>query len=414
MSAILGLLFVTITLVIGYSLALGLLPGAGRPGSWDKLLALGLAPGLGAGVVSVASLFLMTASRLSGESSVASLLALGAVSILLALHATRRRRHADQAADIPEPLSPAEIPHARVLGLIGGLALLALIVWTVYRPYGGWDAWTFWNQRALFILNLGDGWRAAFDPAGAVVVDYPLLLPLTVLSGWLLAGGETVAVPIALAWVFTCGTVVLVVAATARLHSRIAYVVGAVTAGAPFFIRHGAHQYADVPLAYYLVATLALIALAIRSGSGSVWIAAGLSAGFAAWTKNEGTVFGGLVVLSLVLIFLAGPSRFTQYTSRKCAAFALAGVLPAALALLAYRVALPATNAVFQNRAAGAVLEQLVSMRNFWPTLIAVTSEILDPAHWAFLYPFVLVLFLAVLSPHILPQIPPQIPQVTM
>lgn len=70
--------------------------------------------------------------------------------------------------------------------------------------------------------------------------------------------------------------------------------------GTPFLIRHGASQYADVPLGYFILATLVCFSLYDRSvggGAGPLALAR-LMAGFADWTKNEGLFFVPIVVLA--------------------------------------------------------------------------------------------------------------------
>jgi len=57
-----------------------------------------------------------------------------------------------------------------------------------------------------------------------------------------------------------------------------------------------ASQYADVPLAFFCLATLVLLCLADRQEKGrhGFLVLAGLACGMAAWTKNEGAALHGL------------------------------------------------------------------------------------------------------------------------
>jgi hypothetical protein len=69
------------------------------------------------------------------------------------------------------------------------------------------------------------------------------------------------------------------------------------------FLRWGAAQYADVPLSFFFLAALALLIFHGeryagrdgKSGSGPLLLA-GLMAGLAAWTKNEGLVFFAVIL----------------------------------------------------------------------------------------------------------------------
>jgi 4-amino-4-deoxy-L-arabinose transferase-like glycosyltransferase len=79
-----------------------------------------------------------------------------------------------------------------------------------------------------------------------------------------------------------------------------------VLAGVPVFVNEGARQMADVPLAYYILATGVLIFLSSTRSKGRLLILAGLTAGLGAWTKNEGAV---LVLGAVVAVVLATGRR---------------------------------------------------------------------------------------------------------
>jgi len=73
---------------------------------------------------------------------------------------------------------------------------------------------------------------------------------------------------------------------------------GMVLLGTVRFLRWGAAQYADVPLSFFFLATLALLMFHVERDAGrdgkavsGHLLLAGLMAGLAAWTKNEGLVF---------------------------------------------------------------------------------------------------------------------------
>jgi hypothetical protein len=69
-------------------------------------------------------------------------------------------------------------------------------------------------------------------------------------------------------------------------------------------------QYADGPLSFYMLATLALLCLQDRFPSDLRFsIAAGLAAGFAPWTKNEGWLFLGAVLLARPIALLRSRDR---------------------------------------------------------------------------------------------------------
>ena len=131
--------------------------------------------------------------------------------------------------------------------------------------------------------------------------DYPLMLPLSVARGWQAAGVETAAAPIAIAIFFTFGTVLLLFRPCHSCATRSAgFVAGAVLLGTPFFILHGARQLADVPLGFFILAATVLFCLQDRLATrGFTLVAlAGAACGLAGWTKNEGLLFLGCMVLA--------------------------------------------------------------------------------------------------------------------
>jgi 4-amino-4-deoxy-L-arabinose transferase-like glycosyltransferase len=89
-----------------------------------------------------------------------------------------------------------------------------------------------------------------------------------------------------------------------------ALVAGIVVLATSSFIQLGAMQYADVPMSFYILATLALLCLQDRfPGDLRFSIAAGLTAGFAPWTKNEGWLFLAAVLLARLIAMLRFETR---------------------------------------------------------------------------------------------------------
>jgi hypothetical protein len=174
-------------------------------------------------------------------------------------------------------------------------SLYSFVALSVRTPDGGWDAWAIWNSRARFLFRAGDQWRDAFSPLLAWSrPDYPLLLPGSVARLWGYAGSEGQAAPAFLALIFTFATVGLIVSSLFALRNRSqALLAGILLVSTPFFIEQGASQYADVPLSFFYLATIVVFFVQDRDPEGSyrLVILAGMTAGLAAWTKNEGLLF---------------------------------------------------------------------------------------------------------------------------
>ncbi len=194
-------------------------------------------------------------------------------------------------------------PVACLFVIVFASALAGLISQALAHPEGGWDAWAIWNLRSRFLFRAGDDWRLAL--AGAIdLPDYPLLLPASLARVWTILGGEAAWAGACLGIVFTLLTVGLVVSAVrARRGAVLGLLAGMVLLGTVRFLRWGAAQYADVPLSFFFLATLALLMFhgerhAGRDGNTGLGhlVLAGLMAGLAAWTKNEGLVFMAVIL----------------------------------------------------------------------------------------------------------------------
>lgn len=195
--------------------------------------------------------------------------------------------------------------------LAAAFALLVFLELTVFAwvsvrtPRGGWDAWAIWNLRAHFLYRGGGAlWRDGFTNVIAWShPDYPLLLPAFVAWCWELLGRESRAVPIALAGFFTFGSAALMAASLAALRGvRQGLLAGIALVATPFFFVQGAMQCADVPVAFFRLATLATFAMADRSDSGGLAALAGSAAALDGWTKNEGLLWFAAFLLARVVV----------------------------------------------------------------------------------------------------------------
>ncbi|MCL2670173.1 MAG: glycosyltransferase family 39 protein, partial [Syntrophaceae bacterium] len=196
----------------------------------------------------------------------------------------------------------------RLLSPLFGLGLVAWLVSfavaTLREPQGRWDAWLIWNMHARFLYRGGEAWRDAFASGlDWSHWDYPLLLPLSILRGWIYAGQEELRMPAVIALVFTFLTLGLLVSALCVFRHRTqGLLAGLLLLGTPFFIAMGAAQFADVPLAFFILATVTILTWQQRSVRPGALALAGLAAGLAAWTKNEGLLFILVVAGSFTLI----------------------------------------------------------------------------------------------------------------
>src|SRR4029079_15212073 len=124
--------------------------------------------------------------------------------------------------------------------------------------------------------------------------DYPLLTPSLSARLWRYAGEDP---PEAGAWLgimFLLSAVAVLVATLSHLRDiSLAVVMGLVVLSTPDVQHHATTQFADVPLSFFVVATIALICLYSEDlpGGRGLLVLAGFTAGCAGWTKNEGLLF---------------------------------------------------------------------------------------------------------------------------
>ncbi len=172
------------------------------------------------------------------------------------------------------------------------------------NPQGYWDAWTIWNMRARFLVRSGEQIGIAFSSLLAHS-DYPLLLPCNVARIWTLLGNESLFVPIFTAFSFTIATIGLLFSSLSYMQNRyqgLLAVLFLLTIGS--FMERGADQMADIPIGLYYLSTIICYSIYHFENEKSFYyiFLAGIMAGFAAWTKNEGILFFIVVILARFLL----------------------------------------------------------------------------------------------------------------
>jgi Dolichyl-phosphate-mannose-protein mannosyltransferase len=264
-----------------------------------------------------------------------------ALLVILGLsYLTRRDWTPCPRRELKVKLTLKELGYAIAFGSTLCLAALTFVHLSQEFPYGAWDAWGHWNLRAKFLFMGGYQWRMGFSPGGSMQHrDYPLLIPASIARIWTYVGNDARVVPQIVAFIFTIGTAALAYLGLGRMNARPeGFLAGAIILGTPFFVTLGAAQYADVPLAFFFLATVVLCCLYVeRSHGRGTLILTGLFSGFAAWTKNEGIVFG-LAVLSIWFIthiWKSPPRR--QFNELM---YMLVGLLPMIVMLLWMRISL--------------------------------------------------------------------------
>ncbi len=182
--------------------------------------------------------------------------------------------------------------------------LSAVNIWW-REPHGAWDAWMMFNRTARFIYRDQQGWLGSFSPQMDPFfhADYPLQLGMDIAWVWQVVGQETQRTPIVLSGFYMLACAGLL-GASLNLTKSLgqASVALLLLLGSPLIGNEGAAQRADLPLAYFFLGTIVLIYLYTYLKKPGLLILAGVMAGLAAWTKNEGSLF---VLVTLPALFIA-------------------------------------------------------------------------------------------------------------
>lgn len=288
--------------------------------------------------------------------------------------------------------------HASFYALLTS-SLLAFAFMSMARPHGGWDAWAVWNLRARFIFLGGERWMDGFS--GGLPwshPDYPLLLPALVARAWIYAGQNTVIAPVLIAMVFTFATLGLVVSSLGILRDQTqGLIAGIVLMGTPFYLEHGASQYADIPLGFFFLSTLVLFCLAERlpASSNSWMILTGLMIGFSAWTKNEGLLFLTAIIASRLAIM--APAKERKVFLRQAFSFTI-GLAPILVMIIYFKTQLAPPNDLFSLQGLQAALGRLTDGSRYLQVGKGLAEEIVYFGNWVFSLPFLLAFYLVVVG----------------
>lgn len=280
-----------------------------QPLRWSlhNVLLFSLGIGTGAGIASC--LYFLTLVLAGPSFTVLSSTMIAAVVIALALGLLARR--SGTLLDWADgPNAPWYLNALFIVAI--ALAVVMFLGAIAYNPHGDEGAWSIWNLRARFLFRAGAFWREAFSrDLNWTHPDYPLMVPGLVALCWKLSRHESTDAPIAIAFLFALGTTGLLVTTLGTLRGKAhALLAGTLLLGTASFVALSAALYGDVPLSFYILATLALLGLQDRHPEDLRFsVLAGLMAGFAAWSRNEGIIFVIAVLVGRAIALLRFRNR---------------------------------------------------------------------------------------------------------
>jgi hypothetical protein len=232
--------------------------------------------------------------------------------------------------------------------LLVALATAALFGWQLYmNPHGYEDAWFIWNLDARFIY-LAQDWKILYAPGGpGWHPDYPLLVSLNIVSGWVILGQDSPRIQMVVTTLFTLILPGILFSGLSLLKdTKQAALATIVLLASPMIVNYGISQQADIPVAGCVLASLVLAALYFKTRAGNLLLLAGLTTSLTAWAKNEGYLF---IFISAVLmtVFLAALGQIRTLKN-----YVIGSAIPLSVILL-FKFTLPVANDLFaQNNLA--------------------------------------------------------------
>lgn len=216
---------------------------------------------------------------------------------------------------------------------------------SIENPHGLWDAWGDWNLGAKFISRDPKGWSNSFHQiiSSMFHTDYPLLQKGYIARCWILAKTETVWIPIIFCFIITFCTIGLLASSVSFLTNKTnGLIAGLILLCTPFYMTMGDSQYADNTVGYFYLATIVLLTFA-RNGASlkpKLLIAAGLTAGLSAWSKNEGLLFIACLFTSqLTLLFFKNYRELLVELK-----YLFLGMLPILILIVYYKIKIAPPN----------------------------------------------------------------------
>jgi hypothetical protein len=320
---------------------------------WSLILGAGAAVGIG-----LTSVLFFLFGTLLGMRAAAMGLEI-AVLAWAGYEAFLRRR-----APVQQPAKESRAPllvSIAAISLILALAIATGAIATSWdaNPQGDWDAWAIWNLRARFLASDGPMAQRAWSPVlGANThAEYPLLLSSFVARSWAFSHSFSTAIPAATSYVFFLALIALVAGGMAALRGpALGLLAALVLASTPALLHQVPNQYADVPVACYFAGAIVL-ALLDRP------ILAGIFAGCAAWTKDEGVLF--------LVVFLA----ITAAWKRRAALATLAGAAPAVAVVIIFKMWLARSNTGLLSTSLPGATKRLADVGRYGTTMAAFGRE---------------------------------------
>ena len=272
-------------------------------------------------------------------------------------------------------------------------AILFLLI-SLNNPHGFWDAWAIWNLRAIFLVRSGHQITSAFSKLiGWSHPDYPLLLPCIIAKIWTLLANESLIVPILIAFIFTFTSIGLLFSSLSYMQNQYqGLLAGLLILTVGSFVKLGADQIADVPIGLYYLATIIIYCIYHFEHEKSLHyiFLAGIMAGFATWTKNEGILFLLIVILTRFVIRFPhdGLRRFLKEMS-----VFLCGAAPIILLVIYFKIKFAPSNDIISGQGFQVTLSRLLDINRYLVVGKAFINEFYNMLHYRVIFIPLFIIF---------------------
>ena len=378
----------------------------------ELMMQTSLSVGFGLGVFSVTYFI----ARVAGITNLL-VIDVGIAAFLLVALILFRPKRASTAptVSIGNPIEPSWLRRSVTITFALTLctALYATIMRTLAHPHGdGWDAFAIWNLHARFLFLGGSHWRDGFTALlPGSHPDYPLLLPAATAHFWTFLGHDDPRVAAVISLLFTLSTAGLLFTALSILSGQWRAMLGGIALLAtPSFIEQGTSQYADVPLSFFFLATIALLRLHDDLArkvlahndrnpeepsrfSSRLLVLAGLAASFAAWTKNEGLLFLCAIVGARLFELCRAEVSVKNWLARIRPLIPfLLGVVPGLLLIAFFKHSIAPPSDLFSSSAT--TVHKLLQPSRYWAIIQWYVKGFFRFGHWLLVPGTVLLLVL--------------------
>jgi len=164
------------------------------------------------------------------------------------------------------------------------------------------DAWAHWNTKAKFLASEDGRWKNIFSSEAhqEMVQDYPIMIPSVVARiSQVLSNKPVRSAATSVSILFAVLSVLLLWTGLISIaQPHVAMLACLVLLSNDFYIHHFTTQIMDLPLSFYMLATVIIYLLYKQTSKDRILYLSGMMLGSAMWCKNEGLLmFGAFVCL---------------------------------------------------------------------------------------------------------------------